>query len=186
MSAAAFLGRLAGILEGVGVDYMVTGSFASTHYGEPRSTQDLDLVVRLDQTGLERLLAVLPEEDWYVSPEAARDAIRRRRQFNLICQQTGWKVDLIVQKDDAFARAEFERRRREEVLGQQVWLVSPEDVVIAKLRWARAGGGSQRQFRDVVSMLRLIGPTLDQHWIDEWIEKLGLKAEWAEVLGLLA
>lgn len=186
MSAAAFLGRLTGIIEGVGVEYMVTGSFASTHYGEPRSTQDLDLVVRLDPLGLERLLAVLPEADWYVSPDAARDALRRRRQFNLICQQTGWKVDLIVQKDDDFARAEFERRRQETVLGTQVWLASPEDVVIAKLRWARAGGGSQRQLRDVASMLRVMGRTLDHPWIDAWVTTLGLSAEWAEVQGLLA
>lgn len=182
MSAAALLGRLTGILEGVGIDFMVTGSFASTFYGEPRSTQDLNVVVRIDQAGLERLLMALPEDDWYVSAETARDALRRRRQFNLICQQTGWKVDLIVHKDDAFARAEFERRRHTVVLGQQVWLVSPEDVVIAKLRWVRAGGGSQRQLRDVASMLRVIGPTLDQDWIEEWVAKLGLEAEWAQAL----
>jgi hypothetical protein len=111
LSAFDFLRRVSQALDAAGVDYMVTGSFASTHYGEPRTTQDLDMVVRLEALGLERLLASLPEDDWYFSPEGARDALQRRRQFNLICQQTGWKADLIVQKDDAFAQAEFDRGR---------------------------------------------------------------------------
>ena len=94
MSAAAFLRRLVKALDGAGVPHMVAGSFASTFHGMVRATQDVDVVVVLDRAGIRRLLAELPDDQWYASEEAALDAVRRGSQFNVLDMETGWKADV--------------------------------------------------------------------------------------------
>lgn len=164
----------------------MVGSFASTFHGAPRTTHDIDLVVALDRGQVERLLRELPEDDYYVSPEAARDALLRRRQFNVIDIATGWKADLIVRKDRPFSRGELERRVAANILGTDTWVASAEDVVISKLEWAKAGGGSERQLRDVAGVLALRGDTVDVGYIEHWVAALGLHVEWAAAQALVA
>ena len=96
MSLRDFLARLTGALDQASIPYMIAGSIASTYYSAPRTTQDVDLVVELDGARLRALLASLPEDQLYDSPDAARDALRRRSMFNVIDLETGWKADLIV------------------------------------------------------------------------------------------
>ncbi|MEZ4265731.1 MAG: hypothetical protein R3F39_05080 [Myxococcota bacterium] len=178
MSAAAFLARLTAALDGAGVPYMVAGSFASTFHGTPRTTQDVDVVVVLNRQSLTQLLSSLPDDAYYVSPEAALEALQQRRQFNIIDLATGWKADLIVRKPRPFSVAEFERRIRATVLGVPVWMASAEDVVISKLEWASLGGGSERQLRDVVGVLER--RPRDTVYIAGWVQRLGLDALWHE------
>ena len=97
--AGDFLSRLASLLRDAGIPYMLTGSFASTYHGTPRTTQDLDLVIEVDDASLRALLDSLPEEQYYVAEEAALQALRRRGQFNVIDLASGWKADLILRKD---------------------------------------------------------------------------------------
>ncbi len=181
MSLRGFLARLTGLLEEAQVPYMLSGSIASTFYSAPRTTQDIDIVVALDGTRLRALLALLPEDELYFSQDAARDALRRRSMFNIIDLETGWKADLIVQKGRRFSEVEFHRRVQVDLLGLQVWMVSPEDCVISKLEWARQGE-SERQLRDVRGVLATQGEALDRGYIAQWVIELGLQDQWATVM----
>lgn len=180
MSAATFLHRLVDVLEAVGIPYMVTGSFASTFHGMVRATQDVDVVVVLDSPGVRRLVAELPEDRWYVSKEAALDAVRRGSQFNVLDLDTGWKADLIVRKARPFSREEFDRRERTELLGVTTWVATAEDTIVAKLEWRAKIGGSERQLADIVGILRAAGERLDHPYIERWVSALGLTEGWTE------
>lgn len=183
MSLAGLLGRLGAIFEGAGVPFMVTGSLASTLYGEPRSTVDVDIVVVLNGVSLPRLLAALPEDQYYVSEDSALDAIRGQGQFNIIDMETGWKIDLILRKRRPFSAVEFERRERRAVLGVHLPVCTAEDSVLSKLEWAKKGGGSERQIRDVAGIVALQGDALDRAYIARWVGELGVADLWDAVNG---
>lgn len=164
-------------LERFEIPHMLAGSFASTYYGDPRTTNDIDLVIDPSREALERFARGLDRGRFYVSVEAAREAFERRGQFNVVLLDSGWKADLILRRDRAFSRAEFERRQSAEIAGVQVHLATAEDTIIAKLEWARAGE-SERQLRDVVGILEVSGERLDRDYIARWIAELGLQALW--------
>lgn len=181
MSITSFLQRVAQILEGAGVPYMLTGSLAAAYYATPRATQDIDVVIDTQEPGLEKLVQGFLDAGLYIDRDAALDAWRTQGQFNAIDPTSGWKVDLIVRKDRSFSRTEFERRERADLLGIEVSLASLEDVLIAKLEWARMGD-SDLQRADVVRMLEQRKDQLDRTYLDKWIAELGLQAEWDSVL----
>jgi hypothetical protein len=106
-------------LEAVGVEYMITGSVASSLQGEPRATHDIDIVVAIRRPAAAvaaRLKAAFPEPEFYLDEPAVRDAIVSRSMFNLIDTREGDRVDFWLLTDDAFDRARFERRRGRETL----------------------------------------------------------------------
>jgi hypothetical protein len=163
------------------IPHMLAGSFASSYHGDPRTTQDIDLVIDPAQDALERFVQGLDAQRFYVSPEAAREAFERRGQFNVVMLDSGWKVDLILRKDRPFSRSEFERRQTAGIAGVEVPVASAEDTIVAKLEWARSGG-SERQLRDVVGILQMSGEGLDRPYIDRWVEELGLGSLWRRAL----
>lgn len=169
------------ILESESIPYMLTGSLAGAYYAAPRATQDVDLVVEASLDELSALADRLSTSGFYVSAEAVREAAERESQFNAIDPNTGWKVDFIVRKSRPFSVKEFERRRTANVLGIEIFLASPEDLVIAKLEWAKEGG-SELQIRDVRSILRARGDRLDRTYVERWIAELDLSAPWREAL----
>lgn len=156
---------------------MLAGSFASTLHGVPRSTQDIDMVVDPTPVTLAALLGGLPRDRYYVSDEAARDALARRSQFNVIDLASAWKIDLIVRRDRAFSIAEFARRQPTEILGMRVFAATAEDTIIAKLEWAKLGE-SERQLRDVAGVIAMSGATLDLAYLGRWIAELGVADLW--------
>lgn len=162
------------------VPFMLTGSLASSHYGAPRTTQDVDFVVDLDLKRAEDTVRRFLESGFYVSREAAIDAVRTRGMFNVIDPSSGWKLDLILRKDRPFSRSEFERRRPARVLDTGASLVSPEDLIVAKLEWARKAD-SDIQRRDVLAVLSVQDDRLDMDYLEYWIAELGLDAEWKRV-----
>ncbi len=180
MSVGDLLRRLVEKLDAAGVPHMVAGSFASTYHGVPRSTQDVDIVVDPTPASLGALLAALPVDDYYFDADAARDALRRRSQFNLIDMATGWKVDLIVRKARPFSVEEFQRREPAELFGTRVFLATAEDSIISKLEWAKLGD-SELQLRDVAGILSVRGARLDRAYIDRWVATLDLAEQWARV-----
>jgi hypothetical protein len=131
--------RLIGVLENAQIPYMLTGSFASAYYGTARATQDIDLVIAPTADQLRALVRLLPPDEYYVDEGAALDAERRRSLFNIIDLTTGWKIDLIVRQDRPFSLEEFGRRRDVDFAGMRLMIASAEDVVIAKLEWAKSG-----------------------------------------------
>jgi hypothetical protein len=163
-------------LEGAGIPYMVTGSLASSYYGEPRATRDVDIVVDADLDGLARLVDALQADGYYVDRDVAFEALRGRTQFNAIGPEA-MKVDLIVRKDRPFSIEEFGRRRPADLLGVPAFIPTLEDIVVAKLEWAGAAE-SERQLRDVTSMLAVSGGDIDEDYVVRWVETLGLTDLW--------
>lgn len=156
-------------LEEAGLDYMLTGSMALNHYAQPRMTRDIDIVIALLLKDLEILPAVFGEE-FYFSEEAARGAVLGQSSFNVIHNASLIKVDFIVRKQEDYRLAEFERRRRIEVQGHPMWIVSKEDLILSKLDWAR-DSQSQRQLSDVENLL---ATGADLNYLQVWSQKLNL------------
>lgn len=170
-----------GRLKDAGVPHMLTGSVASSWYGEPRATQDLDVVIDPAPTALDQLIDGLLVDGWYVDRDVALSALRDRGQFNAIGPEA-FKVDFMIRHDRPFSRAEFGRRQPVELLGTRTFLPTVEDMVIAKLEWAQATD-SERQLRDVQGMLAVAGPDIDLTYVDGWVERLGLAPAWEAVRG---
>lgn len=180
MTTGDIFGRVLAALQTAGIPAMLTGSFASSYHGAPRATQDIDLVIAPTEDQLHSLVRLLPRDEFYVDESAALEALRTEGQFNLIDMRTGWKVDLIVRKSRPFSRKEFERRALVEMEGTEVPVASPEDVLIAKMEWARMGQ-SARQIEDAARMLRVRAGQLDRAYLEQWVAELGLGEQWAEV-----
>ena len=180
MTVAGFFSRLLLALERAQVPYMLTGSFASSAHGMPRATRDVDMVIAPTRSQLAALLQQFLPDAYYVSAEEAMDAFARQSQFNVIDLATGWKVDFMIRKDREFSRAEFERRRQLEVAGVRIYVASPEDVLLAKLEWAKLGG-SERQIEDAAGIISSQGDTLDIPYVEHWVRELGLQEQWRAV-----
>jgi hypothetical protein len=178
--AETFLARVVGALDVAGVPCMLAGSFASSHHGAPRATQDIDIVVDPTFASFDRFLAALGGDDLYFDVDVAREELKRRGQFNIIDGATAWKVDVIVRKARAFSQQEMVRRIPATVLGVKVFVATAEDTILAKLEWAKLGE-SERQLRDVRSLLEARGESLDRVYIEKWLDDLGVRELWERV-----
>jgi hypothetical protein len=163
------------------IPFMLTGSLAGAYYAIPRATQDADLVVDPDPEDIAALVERLQERGLYVSEAAAREAFRSRGQFNAIDARIGWKADLIIRKDRPFSLQEFSRRCPATVLGVEVSLATREDLILAKLEWAKIGESSLQR-RDVMQLVEAGWESLDTEYIAKWAAELGVDAAWASVL----
>lgn len=152
------------------IPYMITGSFASNMHGVPRATQGADVVIEADQGSLDRFLENLGAE-FYASHEAAREALETQRMFNVVHLETGFKVDLIMRKSRPFSQIEFSRRHQVIYFGRSRWFATAEDVILAKLEWAKMGN-TERQFTDAVNVAKIQGKALDEAYLQRWAGKL--------------
>lgn len=160
--------------DALGIPYVIGGSMASSLIGEPRATADLDVAVRIRPEDLEALLAAVAD-DFYVSPEHARDALRDRTAFNLIAWRSADKVDVFVLGDGLLDRRQIERRQRVELAGKVLWVTSVEDQVLRKLTWfSMTDETSERQWRDVVGILVVQAGRFDEDDLTRTAESLGL------------
>ncbi len=178
MSIPEVLQRITAALDQTGIAYMLTGSFASAHYGTPRSTQDIDLVIEATAGQLRAFLQSLPGDEYYAELDAALESHRRESLFNVIDLTTGWKIDLIFRKSRLFSREEFGRRQLVNLEGFRLFVATAEDVIVAKLEWAKLAK-SERQIEDVAAILRLRWESLDKPYLERWISQLGLKDSWS-------
>lgn len=164
-------------LECLGVAYQIGGSVASSVYGVPRATMDIDLVADLRPEHVQPLMALL-QEQYYISPEAVHEALRRRSSFNLIHLETMVKVDVFILRERPYDQEAFRRTRRDtltEESGREFCLSSPEDIVLNKLAWFQMSGGvSERQWSDVIGVLRVQAGALDVTYMTHWATVLGL------------
>ena len=179
MSAAAVLQRITEELDRAGIDYMLSGSFASAYYGSSRSTQDIDLVIEATPAKLSKFIEALPRDEFYVELDTALEAYQRRSMFNVIDLATGWKIDLIIRKSRAFSEEEFRRRQRSSMDNVPLFVASVEDSILSKLEWAKLSD-SRRQIDDVAAILRLRWDALDHPYLQKWVLELGLTEEWSE------
>lgn len=160
-------------LEVVEIPYMVVGSFASTYWGRPRLTHDADLVVEIASEKIAELAQLLAPH-FYAPQLVIEDAVRKRGQFNLIHLDCAFKVDLWVLKGSPYDAASFSRRLPGVMFEREVWVSSPEDVILSKLLWYRAALVQERQFQDVLEVYEIQEPYLEQEYLDQWAHTLGI------------
>ena len=169
--------HVAGVLDGMQVPYLVVGSVASSLQGFSRATADVDILSDFRHEHVAPLCAALKDE-YYLDDRAMRRAVSLRRMFNLIHFDTTFKVDIYVQQGDEFSRQQLERRRRETLLpggAGAVYVATPEDTILAKLRRHRLGGGaSERQLSDVLGVIKVQRARLDAVYLRGWADRLGV------------
>lgn len=167
-------------LNRLGVRYIVSGGIAAILYGEPRLTNDVDIVVFLRVEDIRRLQEVFPSAQFYVPPAeviAAEIARPEKGQFNVIHADTGFKADFYTAGRDELNAWGIRNARRMEYRGEPVAIAPPEYVIVRKLEFYREGG-SEKHLRDIRSMLAISGDQVNRAELDEWINRRALAADW--------
>ncbi len=168
-----------GVLEQMKIRYAIGGSFASSAHGFPRATRDIDLIVEVSPVYAKHFakqFTAALQPDFYADDYAIAQAVRARKSFNVIHEESFVKIDLFVSKPGGFHLQQLERRQLE-IIGvspeQTAYLVTAEDIMLAKLDWYRKGGGvSEQQWRDISGVIRVQAERLDYDYLREWAAKL--------------
>ncbi len=164
------------------IAYMVTGSAAVTVYGEPRLTNDVDIVLSISQGDVDLLSTLYSNEMFYFPPvDVVHQELVRSNGggFNVIHHETGFKGDFYVAQD-ALHRWGMERRSCVDISGEQVWLAPPEYVILRKLQFHEEGG-SEKHLRDIQGILRISAGLLATGALMQWVHELGLTETWKKV-----
>jgi hypothetical protein len=173
LSQSEFLKNVIEKLQQAGIDYVICGSMAATFYGLTRSTLDTDIIIDPAREQLTKFIELLGNE-YYVSSEAAFDALERGAMFNVIDIDSSCKADLIIRKQTAFSAEEFRRKRKENLLGKALYILSPEDSILSKLAWAKQSR-SETQYRDVMTILEAKAGQLDMKYLNKWAKILDVE-----------
>ncbi len=171
MTQTELLHRIVVAFGELDLQYMLVGSFASSVHGQRRDTDDIDVVIALPEESISSLSRLLPEEDFYLDQESAREAIIGHDMFNIIHCDSGLKVDLWMLKNDEFAQTQFARKMPAEIWGIRTWVESPEDTILSKLLWNKISA-SHRQIADIRGIITLNRDRLDWNYINTWAAKL--------------
>ena len=171
------------LLEKLNINYMVVGSIASSAYGDPRLTQDIDIVVDFAPGQVSSLCEAYPTGEFYVSVEAADKAARQPgAQFNVLHPSSGNKIDFMIARRDAWGIGQLSRRQRMQLLpGREGYAARPEDIIIAKMLYYQEGG-SEKHLRDIAGILKVSGDIVDREYVGSWVERLVLADIWRAIL----
>jgi hypothetical protein len=161
-----FLADILGRLNRTGVAYMLTGSMASNVWGIPRTTHDLDFVVVLQPTDVDRFASCF-EADLFIQRESIRSAFKPPHQFNVLDQQSALKADFWQLRDNSFEQEMFRRRVAISLFGRSTWIATPEDVILHKLYWNRITP-SDRQLHDAAGVFAVQTGMLDLEYVKHW------------------
>ncbi|MFQ6007807.1 MAG: hypothetical protein ACE5K8_02540 [Candidatus Zixiibacteriota bacterium] len=181
MSQQELLKKIIDTFDRLKIDYMLTGSVVSSLQGEPRATHDIDVVIAVEKTEARELIKAFPSPDFYMDQNSVFDAVNRRSMFNLIDSKGGGKVDFWILTSDQFDRSRFSRKYAEEFMGIKMSVSTPEDTILAKLRWTKLSGGSDRHFIDALRVYEVQFGLLDSSYLEYWAEKLMVKDLWTRL-----
>jgi predicted nucleotidyltransferase len=181
MSQQELLKKVIQILDETEIEYMITGSIASSLQGEPRSTHDIDIIISIRKSIVNKLVEFFPTPDFYLDKNNILDAIDRQGMFNLIDIKEGDKVDFWMLTDEPFDQSRFSRKYVEEITGIKIQVSSPEDTILAKLRWAKLSGGSEKQFTDALRIYEVQYIKLDMDYLEYWVKNLSIEALWEQL-----
>lgn len=164
-------------LEKLNINYVIGGSYASSAHGESRSTNDIDILATIT-VAQARALAGELQDKFYADEQAIERAVRAKRHFNVIDTDTMFKIDIFPDKGSEFDRQQLERRQIAVVDPDReftAYVTTPEDTVLAKLRWYRLGGEvSDQQWRDILGVLKLQRENLDLEYLRLWAAQLSV------------
>ena len=164
------LKRVTNSLELKEISYMLSGSLALNAYSVPRMSLDIDIVIELQEEQLNDFFEIFNVE-FYINENTVKEETKHHGMFNVIDHKTGFKVDFIIKKETEYRNYEFSRRRRESIADFEVWIVSPEDLIISKIDWIQQYQ-SDKQINDIQNLLAI--PDIDMEYIIFWCEKLRL------------
>ena len=166
-------------LEQLNVPYYIGGSIASSVYGISRATMDVDMVSELKSDHVKFLVQAL-QKDYFIDENMILDAIKNKSSFNLIHLTTMIKIDVFISSGRMFDKASFSRRKQDKLSEEsdsvRVFLCSAEDTILSKLEWYKSGGlASERQWKDILGVIKVQGELLDKGYLIKWAEELGMK-----------
>lgn len=173
MDFQQLLVEIARILENLKIPYLVTGGYAVSIWGRPRSTLDIDVVIELPSARIKDLTRALRQisEISHIDEQAVEWAVERKSEFNFVDIESGIKVDFWVTKNDAYSGLKMKRATNHVIAGQKVSFISPEDLILAKLLWNKENA-STRQLEDIESVL-IIQKRLDLRYVRKWAKTHG-------------
>ncbi len=179
-------------LRQLGIEYYIGGSVASSTHGHWRSTADIDIIANVHLKHVAQLVNLL-QDAYYIDDRMIRDALGQQQSFNVIHLETMYKIDVFARKNRKFDQTAWSRRvlaRPFEDHQEQYPVASPEDTILTKLEWYRAGGEmSDHQWRDVVGVMQVQLHILDQTYLDKWAAELAvsdlLQRAWTEARTLM-
>jgi hypothetical protein len=159
------------------IPYMVSGSMAANYYTMPRMTRDIDIVIKLVRTDIDKFVGLF-QDDFYIDREMIKREVLQQGIFNLIHNRYIIKIDFIIMKSSAYQETAFSRKRDVLIKSSPMWFISPEDLIISKLNWAK-DSHSEIQLKDVRNLIETVDG-LDLKYIDNWITQLGLEQIYRE------
>lgn len=185
MTIKKFINQISSVLDRLKIPYIITGGIAISVWGDPRHTADVDIVVEIGSEKsvrdlISELKKIFPKS--YSDEDLAIDAYQRKSEFNLVEPEYGLKADFFISSGEEFKQSEMKRGKIKKIDGKAIRFISPEDLIISKLLWFREGQ-STRQLEDIASVM-VKQKNLDQKYLNDWISKLKLQAEW-QALGQL-
>jgi len=170
------------VLTEANIRYMLTGSTVSSLQGVWRSTHDIDILVALNRLHVSAILKAFPEPSFYVSEEAIYEAIKHKSMFNVLDNSDGGKIDFWLLTDSPFDSSRYVRKVRKQYLDVEVFVSTPEDTILSKLRWAKECGESEKQFGDALRVYEVQFGSLNLVYLEQWVAILGLETFWKRLL----
>jgi hypothetical protein len=164
-------------LEKLDIPYMLVGSFASSSQGVTRFTQDADLIIKLSRSQIDRFIEAF-SPDFYVDRGMIQHALTSETSFNVVHFESSFKIDFFVLRRNRYSEEDFSRRALRQISprpGFEVYVQTPEDTLLSKLRWFRQGGEvSENQWRDVIGILKVQAGHLEMGYLRKWAEEIGV------------
>jgi Nucleotidyl transferase AbiEii toxin, Type IV TA system len=168
-------------LETCGIPYMLVGSYSSNSYGVPRATEDADFVIELGEKSIVELARQLAPSI-RINPQMSFETVTMRRRYVADVVGTLFKIEFFLLNDDPHNQERFRRRQKVTILDRQVWMPTPEDVIITKLHWALLGNRSKDR-EDVRDVIAVQADRIDWDYVHRWCEQHGTRALLDEIRG---
>ncbi|HLP48877.1 MAG TPA: hypothetical protein VK186_00125 [Candidatus Deferrimicrobium sp.] len=171
---------ISNVFEELKIPYFITGSIASITYGEPRFTNDIDMVADIRDWDIPGLVRSFPSDEYYIDADSIDQAIRLKSQFNIIHLSSGLKIDVMVKKKTVFDHSRFSRIKRLRLEEKEVNFASPEDVILKKMEYYKMGS-SEKHLRDITGILKIYKGEIDFEYLKNWISRFDLFEIWEAI-----
>lgn len=175
--------KIAKILNKLGISYFITGGYAVAVWGRLRATFDIDVVIEMFHPQVDRFAKEMRSlgKAVYVDEDTMREALVQGGEFNVIHPESGIKIDFFVAGTGQRGKQELSRARAQTIKGQEVFFISPEDLILSKLRWYQQGGG-ERHLEDAQSVIKKSSELLDHEYLKVQIVKQSLSELWEKII----